>query len=273
MRLASAYTSQSRFQDSAGALQQALDLTAAGAPERADILASLAENQLFAATGSIPDTAKDNLQQALQIDAQNPRALWLSGAVAFQQQDFRAAIGHWQTLLPLVDDADIRDSIQEQLNQALAALHNTLGADMNAAPESSATADPATATAASTFKPQINIAVQFSTELEQVLQAHQGNAPVLFLFARRPNSPGPPLAIQRIENPQPPLQLSLSNAQAMVPGNDLGSMGLGAAVEIVARLSWSGNASAASGDWQATQMVNLETTANNITLELNATIE
>ncbi|MBU1187695.1 MAG: tetratricopeptide repeat protein [Gammaproteobacteria bacterium] len=271
MRLASALTRQSRFKESADALQQALALTASDAPERADILASLAENQLFAATGSIPATALNNLQEALQIDADNPRALWLSGAVAFQQADYSAAIGHWQTLLPLVDDAGIRDSIQQQLNQALAALHSEVGADLNATDNS--TPAPATDTAATAFAPQINVTIEFDTALQQRLQQHSGPAPVLFLFARRPDSPGPPLAIQRVENPQAPLQLTLSNAQAMVPGNDLGSLGQGAAVELVARLSWSGNASAASGDWQNTENVTLEDSIHSVRLLLAKTID
>lgn len=275
MRLASAYTRQSRFEESATALQQALELTADEAPERADILASLAENQLFAASGNTPAAAVENLQQALQMDAQNPRALWLSGAVAYQQQDYRAAIGHWQTLLPLVDDASVRDSIQQQLNQALAALHSELGADMNAPGGAIAdtSADAGDNTGAIVFAPEISIDLEFSAELQQILQQHQGPPPVLFVFARRPDSPGPPLAIQRIENPQPPLQLTLSNDQSMVPGNDLGSLGQGAEVEVVARLSWSGNASANSGDWQARQKLQLDSEQLQLTLPITDTIE
>ncbi len=269
MRLASAYTRANRFAESAAALQQALDLTSNDAPERADILASLAENQLFAATGNIPQQALANLGRALQLDAQNVRALWLSGAVALQQQDYRTAIGHWQTLLPLVDDAEVRDSIQQQLNQALAALHSEAGADMNAV--GSAIADSGTNADATDFA--IDIDIDFSAELLQTLEAHQGSPPVLFVFARRPDRPGPPLAIQRVDEPQAPMQLSLSNAQAMVPGNDLGSVGPGGNVEIVARLSWSGNASPASGDWQAVTTTTLDKQQTSLTLTLADKIE
>jgi len=271
MRLASAYTRANRFAESAAALQQALELTSNDAPERADILASLAENQLFAATGNIPQQAIANLGQALQLDAQNVRALWLSGAVALQQQDYRTAIGHWQTLLPLVDDADVRESIQQQLNQALAALHSEVGADMNAT--DSSTPAPAADAAATAFAPEINVAIEFDAVLQQMLQQHRGPAPTLFLFARRPDRPGPPLAIQRVENPQAPLALTLGKAQAMVPGNDLGSLSQGAVVEIVARLSWSGNASAASGDWQTTQRLTLDQTDISTNLRLEETIQ
>ncbi len=266
MRLASAYSQQSRFEESSSALRQALELTPEDAPERADMLASLAENQLFSSAGNVSDQAIDNIQQALRIDPQNPRALWLAGAVAFQNEDYRGAIGHWQTLLPLIDDTVIKDTIQQQLDQALTALHSQLGIDSNVAPTKTDNDDSSTAVATA---PVVAVNIEFNDALKAALAGHTGAAPVLFIFARQPDVPGPPLAIQRIANPQPPLQTILDNSQAMVPGNDLASIGSGGEVEIVARLSWSGNASPMPGDWQASSRLLLSDTTVNVALLLD----
>jgi cytochrome c-type biogenesis protein CcmH len=249
MRLASAYTAAGRFGASAEALQRALDLTDEDAPERADILASIAENQLFGSTGRVPESAERNLAAALDLDPQNPRALWLSGAVAYQQADYRTAVRRWQTLLPLVDDDDVAGAVREQLDLALAALHTEVGATL---PGEAPAANAPEASAS------VRVEVDFAPALSQRLAAHEGSPPVLFVFARRPGVPGPPLAIQRLPDPSAPLSLTLDDSMAMVPGNGLGSVGDGAAVEIVARLSWSGNAAAQPGDWESAGTVRLD---------------
>lgn len=58
----------------------------------AELLATQANNQFAGRPATL-------VAQALQREPQHPLALMLSGVVAFQANDFKAAVGHWETVL------------------------------------------------------------------------------------------------------------------------------------------------------------------------------
>ena len=92
---------------------------------------------------------------------------------------------------------------------------------------------------------QTQVAEQASAEnlrLKQQLQQ-----PVsLFVLARNPKQPGPPLAVQRHLSNELPLQLELTTADAMLPTRSIANA---QDIEIVARLSASGMPTEQSGDY------------------------
>jgi cytochrome c-type biogenesis protein CcmH len=59
---------------------------------------------------------------------------------------------------------------------------------------------------------------------------------------------GPPLAVKRISQPSFPLELSLSDADSMLPQRPVSGFAM---LQLQARLSISGEALAGSGDWQS----------------------
>jgi len=67
----------------------------------------------------------------------------------------------------------------------------------------------------------------------------------LFVSARQPGIPGPPLAAVRISSDELPTTVELSDANAMIEGRNLSSVD---EVQLVARVAFGGTAIVASGD-------------------------
>jgi len=67
----------------------------------------------------------------------------------------------------------------------------------------------------------------------------------LFIYAKQPNAPGPPLAVLRMRADHWPVTFTLNDTNAMVPGRNLSNAD---AVQIEARISRSGDALPQSGD-------------------------
>jgi len=88
----------------------------------------------------------------------------------------------------------------------------------------------------------ISAQVSMSTE---VIAAMTGDANI-FLIARDPNAPSPPIAVSRLRVSDLPVVVDLTDAQSMVAGRELSGF---AEVEVLARISLSGGPAAASGDW------------------------
>ena len=67
----------------------------------------------------------------------------------------------------------------------------------------------------------------------------------LFVSARQPGIPGPPLAALRLEAGQLPVTVTLSDANAMIEGRDLSAVD---DVEVTARVAFSGSVMSSRGD-------------------------
>ena len=141
------------------------------------------------------------------------------GFAATQSGDDASAIEYWERLLGQMDPtAATTDSIQQQISQARTRLGEEVvdqwtGFDIEVSLGDSAYLIPQTA--------------------------------VLFVIARNPDAPGPPLGVRRISNPVFPLSLKLSDADSMMKELPISNA---AEVQILARLSLSGAVSAGSGD-------------------------
>ena len=68
----------------------------------------------------------------------------------------------------------------------------------------------------------------------------------IFVIARDPAAPSPPIAVTRLRVSELPAIVNLTDAQSMVAGRDLSGF---AELEVLARVSLSGGPAAASGDW------------------------
>ena len=85
-------------------------------------------------------------------------------------------------------------------------------------------------------------------ELDDVDPSLAGNVKpgaLLFVAAREPGIPGPPIAATRITTDDLPAVVVLSDADTMIAGRDLSSVN---DIEIVARVADGGTAVTASGD-------------------------
>jgi cytochrome c-type biogenesis protein CcmH len=172
----------------------------------------------------------------------------------------------WERLLPLLPPGEnVTESVREQIAQARAhaGMPPAAGAAApvaaSAAPEPSAT--PTDATGAAKLVVEIDIAPE--------LKAQLGANDVLYVFARAPQGPKMPLAIQRMPVSSFPVTVTLDDSMGMMP-----SMKLSSVPEVVvgARVSKTGVANAQSGDFEvisapvtlATQSATLRLTINSV---------
>jgi len=84
-----------------------------------------------------------------------------------------------------------------------------------------------------------------TVELASKLAPRAGSGTTLFIYAKQPNAPGPPLAVLRMQADHWPVSFTLNDANAMVPGRNLSSA---QNVQIEARISRSGDALPQTGD-------------------------
>jgi cytochrome c-type biogenesis protein CcmH len=84
-----------------------------------------------------------------------------------------------------------------------------------------------------------------TVEITSKLAPHAAAGATLFIYAKQPNAPGPPLAVLRMRAEHWPVTFTLNDANAMVPGRNLSNA---RDVQIEARISRSGDALPQSGD-------------------------
>jgi cytochrome c-type biogenesis protein CcmH len=87
--------------------------------------------------------------------------------------------------------------------------------------------------------------VELTVTLAPALKAQVPPDAALFLAAKDPTQPGPPFAAKRHMANELPLEVQLSDADAMMPGRTMSSA---QQLTIIARVSLGGQPVAASGD-------------------------
>jgi hypothetical protein len=90
-----------------------------------------------------------------------------------------------------------------------------------------------------------NAEISGTVEIASKLAPRAAAGATLFIYAKQPNAPGPPLAVLRMRVERWPVTFTLNDANAMVPGRNLSNAD---SVQIEARISKSGDALARPGD-------------------------
>lgn len=113
--LGRSYSSLERFSEASAAYKKATTLKSGDA----DLLADYAFVLAMANGKSLLGEPTDTINQALKIDPENPKALELAGAAAFEAKDFPLAVKHWQKLLNKTDPAsEIGRALVERIDEA-----------------------------------------------------------------------------------------------------------------------------------------------------------
>jgi cytochrome c-type biogenesis protein CcmH len=171
-----------------------------------------------------PAEAVALLLRAAKANPPNERAVFFLGMDRMQAGHPDQAAELWETLLPGLDPA------------AAAALRKQIDIARQQAgkpPLPAAVAGPGLA---------------ITVGIDPSLAKAAADGGVLFVFARAPGGGGPPLAAKRITPTAWPVELTLTDADSPMPAARLSSA---ERVEIVARLSRSGDAAGASGDLES----------------------
>ena len=225
--LGQSYMSLSRFVDARRAFREALARTPA--PET-DLRLALGEAEVLADPESLRGSAGQLFEEILQLEPENPTALWYGGLAAAATQRAEVARMRWTRLLQLDPPQALRDVLRQHLD--------ALGGALQSADESLQLAQ-AEAPAGLEIRLSIRLAEGLSAD------AVVGNPAVaLFIFARAPEG-GPPVAVIRDTASAVPGEFTLSDANSMLPGRSLADFD---ALTVVARLSASGQPTAQPGD-------------------------
>lgn len=180
------------------------------------------------------------LENALELDSNNQPALFYTGMAAANRGETDRAATLWERLLALGPPADVRGVLE----QNIAAWRGEAATSMPAS----------SPPPASEQEPEIPDDAVVSARVslsDEAMAAMSGNASV-FVIARDPNAPSPPIAVVRRMLSDLPAVVSLSDAQSMVQGRNLSAF---PEIELLARVSLSGGPAAQSGDWFGSMIV------------------
>jgi cytochrome c-type biogenesis protein CcmH len=210
--LGRSYASMERFPEAADAYAKA----AVRAPRDAQLLADLAEALAMARGRNLEGEPEKLLARALELEAHNLKALALAGTAAFGRRDYRAAVAHWEKMVPLVpaeseDGRSIRASVEE-------------------------------AKALISQKP-----LQGRVSLSKKILPHVSPDDTVFIFARAVDGPPMPLAVLRKQVRDLPFAFALDDSMAMAPAMKLSGQ---PRVIVGARVSKSGDPAPKPGDLQ-----------------------
>jgi cytochrome c-type biogenesis protein CcmH len=172
------------------------------------------------------------IEQALGVDPDSGKALFLGAAVAARRGDLPLARQRFAKLLTLNPPQAIRPMLEQQI----AAIDERLAGTSTRA---AAVQQGPPADAAGAGAPLVRVNVTLAPSL-----ASAASGAPLFVFVRDPAQRGPPLAVKRLDS-RFPQSVALGPSDSMVPGRAFAD---GQNVQVVARIARSGSPVAVSGD-------------------------
>lgn len=238
-QLGRAYAMLQRYEEAKNANRHAMGLGAPTAQllaDQADVLAMLQGQS----TQGEPDRL---IQQALQLDGRNVKALALAGSAATERRDFESAIRHWTQALQL---APAGSTLANNLESSLAEARSAAQAQATPAPATPSTSGGAGASGVGSAAPVAGTrTVSGTVRLAPELAARVAAGDTLFIYARAAQGPRMPLAIVRATAASLPFSFTLDDSTAMSPQTRLSQFD---SVVVSARISKSGEALPSRGD-------------------------
>lgn len=119
--LGRSYTVLKRYPESAEAYGRSYQLRTAATltANDADMVASYAEALSLANDNSLEGRVKELIEQALQLNAQNTKALWMGGMSAFRAEDYKLATRRWEQLYELTPrSSELSQMLQGAIEEA-----------------------------------------------------------------------------------------------------------------------------------------------------------
>lgn len=233
-----------RFDESRDAFAQALKLL----PDEPDLLVEAAQSRLYASQErKLDGEAVALLQRALVLKPDHQRGLWFLGMAQRQEGQAAEAAKTWESLLSKVEPGTAH-TLRQQIDAARS--------DAGLPPLPPAAETETVATTGNTVNVKVSLDPDFAARVRL-----RGDATV-FIIARVPGGPPMPVAAQKHALQDLPLNVTLSDADSPMPTQKLSQL---KEVELIARISESGNAMRQEGD--------LDSAPVRITLPANAPVE
>jgi cytochrome c-type biogenesis protein CcmH len=226
--LGRALTAQGHATEARDAFDRAVKLL----PDDAQALVEAAQSRSLAdPQRRLDDRAVAMLEHALQVAPTEQRARWFLGVAQRQRGQAAQAATTWEPLLAQVDAATA-SSLREQINAARS--------EAGQPPLQAET--PAAAPASAGISVEVALDPDFASRVRL-----RGDA-TIFVIARQVGGPPMPVAVQKHTLQDLPLHITLGDGDSPMPTLKLSAL---KEVELIARLSASGNAQRGEGDLES----------------------
>ena len=248
--LTRSYMALGRFDDALQSVERLNEISGDTAP----VMLLKANAMMLVKEDSFVGEPEELIQRSLELEPESVSGLWMAGLAARERGDEESAITYWQRLLPLVE-AD--EAASEEI---LGLLAEVLGADATGAVLAKNKNETANkkVQASNSVTVNVTLALEFKEEYEP--------DDILFVFARADDGMPMPVAASRLRVADLPASLILNDEQAMMPSRLISSF---KEVEVLARISKSGQAIAQSGDLSSAVVLSRIGAAETVELLIN----
>jgi len=199
----------------------------------AETLISLGEAMLMNDETSIGGRAGELFESGLALAPSNPRGLFYAGLAAANHGDTNLAAERWEKLLAQSPPPQIEGMLRQRI------------AEWRGIPVS---ADTGNSVPAPNAAAGLSIDIRVGESAAAAISASSS----VFVIARDPAQPSPPLAVVRRRASDLPTVISIDDSNAMVTGRNPSAYD---SLEIIVRISASGQPMAQSGDWFGQRIV------------------
>ncbi len=232
--LGRSYMSLSNYPKAVAAFERVVELENG---QSAQGLVELGEAVLAAEGGqTMPPRASSLFENALAVEPNSQAALFWGGLAAGNRGDTDLAADRWERLLGTNPPAEIRDTIEQRVAEW-----------RGESPSVASTEQPASTAAAPEPGPvEDGAIVSASIALSEAAQSALPADAIVFVIARDPAQPSPPIAVTRRRLAELPAVVRLGDQESMVPGRELSGF---EEFELIARVSLSGQPVSQPGDW------------------------
>lgn len=225
--LGRSYMTLNNFSGAVDAYERAVALESA---ENAQTLVGLGEAILARDNGRIEGRTSALFESALALEPNNATALFYGGIGALNRGNNALAADRWEILLGLNPPPEI----QQVLVQRIAEWRG----------------EPPPAQQPSVESPGAVVTADVS--VSAAAAASLPSDATVFIIARDPAQPSPPIAVTRRRLSELPDAVALGDGDSMIPGRSLSGF---PEFELIARVSLSGQPIEQSGDWFGAQIV------------------
>jgi cytochrome c-type biogenesis protein CcmH len=224
--LGRSYVTLGNYAEAVRAYERAVELESA---QNAQTLVALGVALVEGNGRQISPRAVSVFENALALEPNHPEALFWGGISASNSGNTSLAADRWELLLGTNPPEQIRGVLLQRIAEWRGEL-------------------PPAATPAAAPVAVIVADVSLSAEAKAALPLDA----TVFIIARDPAQPSPPIAVTRRLLSELPFAVELGDRESMVPGRDLSGF---AEFELIARVSVSSEPTAKTGDWFGSALV------------------
>ena len=222
-----------QMRDFAGAIEAFQHAVAIESGANGETLVDLGEAVLLQDQAAITGRAGELFESAIALMPNNPKALFYAGMAALERGDRSLAADRWEALLATAPPQNIQDILRPRIAEL-----------RGEGPQAPA---PATVPAAAAG-PVVTVNVSLGDEARALARSDA----TVFVIARDPAQPAPPIVAVRRTVSELPDAVAINDSDAMIPGRLPSAF---AQLEVIVRVSMTGQPTAQSGDWFGSEVI------------------